>query len=102
MMDETPGRDAFAGCLNERFQVLEAQPEAIELELYEVSELKEFPGTRTFSIVFRGPAARFLPQHTYRLRHPRLGELDLFLVPVGRQGENIQYEAVFNRLVQQP
>jgi hypothetical protein len=102
MMDELPGRDAFAECLHERFQVVGAQPDELELELFEVSELRELSGTRTFSIVFRGPATRFLPQRTYRLRHPRLGELDLFLVPVGRQAEDIHYETVFNHLVKQP
>jgi len=38
-----------------------------------------------------------LPQATYTLEHTELGELDIFLVPVGPDGGGRQqYEAVFN------
>jgi hypothetical protein len=50
---------------------------------------------RQFSLLFRGPAAPFQPQGTYRLSHPDMGELDLFLVPIGPDAVGMQYEAVF-------
>lgn len=53
-------------------------------------------GRRTsFSLVFRGPADPVLPQRMYRLELERLGALDLFLVPVRRDGDGTHYEAVF-------
>lgn len=47
-----------------------------------------------FAVVLRG--AFPLSQGLHALRHPVLGELDLFLVPVGRDREGWLYEAVFN------
>jgi hypothetical protein len=49
-----------------------------------------------FSMILTGPPAPALPQASYRLRHPTLGEIDLFLVPVGRNATAVQYEATFN------
>lgn len=52
---------------------------------------------RAFSVLFLGPsAAPILPQATYSLEHEALGRLEIFLVPIGREGDRIQYEAVFN------
>jgi hypothetical protein len=36
------------------------------------------------------------PQGLYRLLHPTLGALDVFLVPVSRSGAATRYEAIFN------
>lgn len=47
-----------------------------------------------FSLLFRNVAS--LPQQIHRLVHPSLGEVDIFLVPVGRQGDATIYQAVFN------
>jgi hypothetical protein len=48
-----------------------------------------------FSLLFVSPAGPFLPQATYRLSHPKLGTLELFLVPVGPMQGGNGYEAVF-------
>jgi hypothetical protein len=48
-----------------------------------------------FSLVFRG-AGSPLPQRIYRLEHPELGALDVFLVPIGQDAGGVFYEAVFN------
>ncbi len=52
-----------------------------------------------FSLYFRGPASKDLPQATYRLEHAALGTFSLFLVP-GRPDESgvVVYEAVINHL----
>lgn len=50
-----------------------------------------------FSLVFAGPAEPALPQSMYPLEHDRLGRLEIFLVPVGMDGGNRNYEAFFNR-----
>ena len=103
MTDQLPTRDDFAGCLHTRFRVMDAPQQAVlDLELAQVSELRGNRSAQTFSIVFHGPAGRFMPQRIYRLSHDRLGELELFLVPVGKEGESILYEAVFNQLIPAP
>jgi len=55
------------------------------------------PGRRApFSLTFQGPLQPILPQGIHRLLHPELGELALFLVPVGPRGQAMQYEAIFS------
>lgn len=89
----------FSGHLGESFQVDCGPAERLEVELSEVTEGPERPGQETFSLLFRGPPGPLIAQRTYALRHERLGELSLFLVPVGPDKKGRQcYEAVFNRL----
>ena len=49
----------------------------------------------SFSIILRGPGHPILPQQIYRLQHKLLGQMDIFLVPLGPDTEGIRYEAVF-------
>jgi hypothetical protein len=49
-----------------------------------------------FSLVLRGPRAPLLPQATYALLHPRLGRVELFLVPIAQDAQGARYEATFN------
>ncbi|HEV6968245.1 MULTISPECIES: DUF6916 family protein [Roseateles] len=48
-----------------------------------------------FSLTFEAPAEPALPQRIYRLEHPQLDAVDLFLVPVARTATGLHYEAVF-------
>lgn len=52
-------------------------------------------GQPAFSLTFEGPPEPVLPQRIYRLEHPALDPLDLFLVPVARTATGLHYEAVF-------
>jgi len=90
----------FAQCLNDKFHVEGEHSAPLDLELIQVSEEKATQKQQVFSILFRGPVDRFIPQRTYKLKHHRLGELEIFLVPVGQDKEGFQYQAVFNRLIQ--
>jgi hypothetical protein len=55
------------------------------------------PRPEPFSLEFVGPAAPLLPQAIYPLEHPDMGDVDLFLVPLGPgPGGGVRYEAVFN------
>ena len=47
-----------------------------------------------FALRWIGPAG--LPQRTYSVRHPVLGETLIFIVPVGQDGTAGRYEAVFS------
>jgi hypothetical protein len=49
-----------------------------------------------FSLILSGPPAPMLPQGSYRVQHPRLGPVDLFLVPIARNATATQYEVIFN------
>ncbi len=52
-------------------------------------------GAKSFSLTFEAPAEPALPQRIYRIEHPQLDAMDLFLVPVARTAAGLHYEAVF-------
>jgi hypothetical protein len=52
-------------------------------------------GRAPFTLTFRGPLEPVLPQSIYRLEHESVGALDIFIVPVARDGAGTTYEAVF-------
>lgn len=72
-------------------------PAPVELSVESVEDL---PAHRLrpapFSLVLRGPRAPLLPQATYALVHPRLGRIEVFLVPLGQDAQGTRYEATFN------
>lgn len=53
-------------------------------------------GKTAFRLEFSGPGDALLEQRTYRMQHPELGELDLFIVPLAGTEKGATYEAVVN------
>ena len=49
-----------------------------------------------FSLLFRNESAFLFPQQTYAMRHERLGEVGIFLVPVAQERAGFLYQAIFN------
>ena len=49
-----------------------------------------------YSLIFLTEDERILPQKLYRLEHEALGEITIFLVPVGKDARGVRYQAVFN------
>lgn len=92
--------EEFSRHLNTKFAVRVETPEPVELELIEVKGRPSAPheqqGMERFSVFFRGPAAVRLNQHTFTLAHERMGEFDIFLVPISAGAGGHVYEAVFN------
>ncbi len=95
----------FIGHVNVNFRTHLDSGEVLDLELIEArtigeSRRPESSGIRTqaFSLIFRGPSDRLLPQRIYPLEHPTLGRLEIFLVPLGPEGDpqGLHYQAVFN------
>lgn len=90
----------FSQHLNTKFRVKVDAPQPVELELVEVkgyhNKPEEQQGMERFSVFFSGPADVQLPQKTYPLAHEKMGEFDIFLVPIGRGEGGLRYEAVFN------
>ena len=66
-------------------------------------DLVEATGHRkSFSLLFRGSAEAPLEQDTYSFEHERLGQFQMFIVPVGRpHGSGCYYEAVFNHATEE-
>ena len=91
----------FLPLVGSSFQLQDQPESALPLELLEAVKLGDRPAwsrnfPESFSLLFKGPSDRVLPQRIYRLLHSQLGELGIFLVPVARQADGIHYEAIFN------
>jgi hypothetical protein len=94
--------DLFAHRVGEPFDVGLGGDATVGMVLAEATE-SQVPGgrgpegqeRRQFSLVFRGTTTPGLPQGTYRVEHAELGDLDLFLVPIGPDAEGMRYEAAF-------
>src|SRR4051794_36492005 len=54
------------------------------------------PDHPAFSLLFHAPGTGHLPQQIFALEHSELGQFDLFLVPLGPEGDRMRYEAVVN------
>lgn len=48
-----------------------------------------------FSLLFAGPKGAWLPQAIYPVRHPALGVMEIFLVPIGPLADGNGYQAIF-------
>ena len=98
-MTEAFDKTLFAENLNTKFSVRVDANRTIELELTGITESNSAPNHEQFALAFRGPADVYLPQQIYPLEHQRLGTMSIFLVPVGRDEQGFEYEAIFNRVI---
>ena len=90
----------FARRVGQKFELWLNSLPSLELELTDVRAAGSPPPvgqgrSDPFSIVFRGPREPELEQSIYRLVHPEMGTLELFLVPVSVDADGRYYEAVF-------
>ena len=92
-----PSLDDFVALKGQAFALDAGGGQALQALLLEAEPLAMAPhtGRQPFSLVFAGPLQPRLPQSTYRLAHPRLPALDIFLVPVGADATATCYQAVF-------
>jgi len=91
-------RDTFTPLVDSTFAVGDPGATALGLRLAATGTAGSgLPGSREpFSLLFQGPLKPLLPQGIHRLLHPELGEIAIFLVPVGPLGQVMQYEAIFS------
>jgi hypothetical protein len=89
----------FAEYVNTQFDVLDDPSRTFHLTLTNVIEHVKTERQEVFSLFFHGPSNPFVPQGIHKLNHAHLGELELFLVPVGQDTVGFQYEAAFNNLI---
>ncbi|HEX2271789.1 MAG TPA: hypothetical protein VHH35_19745 [Pyrinomonadaceae bacterium] len=99
-MSKWQTEEEFRRHLNTPFRVQVEAPKPIDLMLVDVvgrpSDASEEQGMERFSAFFSGSPEFLLPQNTYRLVHPQMGEFDVFLVAVAQEPGGYRYEAVYN------
>lgn len=92
-------RSNFEECVGATFRAETSPEESQELTLIDITPLPPGPGRDDpFSLIFRGPTSPGLEQKIHRLSHPEMGAIDLFLVPLGPEGDpdGTHYQAIFN------
>ena len=93
--------EEFSRHVNTNFSVAVDESRRVDVKLAEVVGYRAGPdeqqGLERFSLFFDGPADPFLPQGSYPMRHERMGETLIFIVPLGRTPDGgFRYQAVFN------
>jgi uncharacterized protein DUF6916 len=100
MADRSLVFEDFADKVGDVFPISQQGVPAIPLILREAEPLNPAMGPRgirpPFSLVFLAKDPRVLPQRIYRMEHQELGELSIFLVPIGKDAAGVSYQAVFN------
>jgi hypothetical protein len=90
----------FADKIGDAFVIRDEGAPSVALTLREAQALDPRMAPRgvrpPFSLMFLAARPLILPQRIYRMEHDRLGEVAIFLVPVGKDAEGVHYQAVFN------
>ena len=97
MLDKLQKSD-FEQLVGQEFS-LATEGKELPLRLLEASRLGQTSANADrapFALLFRGPKDPPLNQGMFEFRHPELGTLPLFLVPIGPDAEGLCYEVVFN------
>ena len=97
-MQETLTQAHWTRRLAQDFRVVIGGIDSLTLRLISVTGFQHSsdPAREAYSLLFCGPEKPALSQRTYQLVHGEMGELDVFLVPIGPQKEGFGYEAIFN------
>lgn len=101
-MSENLHINDFFSCLEQKFKLYVEGGDIMDAQLVEVKALAAnndypIPSQRTpFSLVFLTVEKVVLPQQIYRVENEAMGEIQLFLVPIGQDEKGTRYEALFN------
>lgn len=95
----------FASQLNTTFQVTLTDGSTVPLKLVQARKgaAQKDAGGRSigyerFSLLFAGPLQPVLEQQIHAFSQPRIGQFDIFIVPViSRDASATYYECIFNR-----
>lgn len=89
--------EQFAACLNQDFEIVFSDG-TLAVKLSEARPLGTRPESvrEPFALAFIAPRPLRLPQGIYKMRHPQLGEMEIFLVPIAVDQTGSTFEAVFN------
>lgn len=87
----------FAACLDQDFEIVFTDG-VLPVKLSEARPLGVRPESirEPFALTFVAGRPLRLPQGIYKLRHPNLGEMEIFLVQIAVDQSSSTFEAVFN------
>jgi ribosomal protein L13 len=86
--------------LNTKFEIHTDALGVVEAELVEITGEK-YENQESFSLIFSTPKDKVFEQKIYKIKHPQMGEMDLFMVPIASsQKDEMHYQVVFSRLLE--
>jgi hypothetical protein len=91
---------SFSDQLHTNFRVHVPEIGAVPLELIEVVEQTNQPQIEQFCLIFRGPRDPWFEQKIRTIEHDALGNMDLFIAPLGPDEQGMRYQVIFNRFRQ--
>jgi hypothetical protein len=90
----------FLPSIDQDFSIRLANGGIYSITLKKIEQLHkpiEISERSPFSLLFVNPErTSFLPQGTYQIQNSEMGIMDIFLVPIGPDTDNMQYEAIFS------
>ena len=95
-----PSKQQFSDQVEKTFRISAPDGTAAEVTLVEFKDIADTEAVETFSLLFQVPANLAVAQGTYRAENDEMEPMDIFLVPIRRNGEGLYLEAIFNRLKQ--
>ncbi len=87
--------EEYAEQVNTDFHIVENDT---KIKLIEVTPKRTLPPQEMFSLIFSGANDNFLEQKPYQMKHEKLGDGEIFIVPISQDEDGYKYEAGFNRL----
>jgi hypothetical protein len=96
---DLPTKLDFASAVDSDFRARAAEGATLDLRLIRLDEIISTSVQENFSLLFQAPNETPPVQTIYRLEHAKLGEMDVFLVPVKQDADGLYFEAVFNQLL---
>ena len=93
---QLPSKSEFFAVNNSIFTASNGGGEDFEIHLVSVEEIVSNDVQENFTLLFRAQLDAIAEQGIYHLKHEKLGEMDLFLVPVKKDDTGLYFEAVFN------
>ena len=93
-------KQTFDNITDNKFDIYFNHDEPEVCDLIEVSSINastvEEGQTQPFAVVFQAPKSTTIyEQNTIKINNTELGEIVLFLVPIGSDENGVRYEAVF-------
>ena len=97
-MSDLPSKSEFEAAVGSAFSMELDDGALTPVVLKKCDTRTDTPLQECFSLIFVAREDTPPVQMMRPLKHPALGELNIFLVPVNRDTTGLHFEAVFNRL----
>lgn len=97
-MISMPTYNDFKPYLHDKFEIIVESTGSFQVELISLKDHsnEQWQG---YSALFQGPTDNIFNQGVHKLKHPKMGEYDLFITPVFiPQKTGMFYQAVFSQM----